>query len=281
MRKKLLSATALALAFCLAVLPVAYADSNSCNTAKELLMNCLTGQCDLTEEADILDNLTSLTGNKIDIEALRDDLSSVKNSDKSSLSDLFTKLLGTAPKADPVEAQDTPDTGVANKPETTAENNEVAKDDGLQATPDAADDEEDSNKTTGGDVASASQLEQSMVAMVNEERAKVGKAPLKIDATLTKYARQHSQDMAENNYFSHTSPNSGTFQERVKAANLNVRGTAENIARYSSVEKAHVGLMTSDGHRKNIMGNFTHIGIGIVWDSDKSAYCITQWFGID
>ncbi len=114
--------------------------------------------------------------------------------------------------------------------------------------------------------------------MVNEERAKEGKPALKIDAGLTKYARLHSQDMADNNFFSHTSPTKGSFNERIKNSGISYRSAGENIARYGSVAKAHVGLMNSEGHRKNIMGNFTHVGIGIVWDNDKNAYCITQWF---
>jgi uncharacterized protein YkwD len=37
--------------------------------------------------------------------------------------------------------------------------------------------------------------------------------------------------------------------------------------------------MNSPGHRANILSkSFTHVGIGIVWDNDRNAYAITQWF---
>lgn len=129
------------------------------------------------------------------------------------------------------------------------------------------------------DVTYASSLEKDMVAMVNKDRANNNLSPLKIDAGLTTNARSHSADMAKNNFFSHTSPTNGSFSERVKASGLNYASMGENLARYNSVVKAQAGLMSSDGHRANILGKtFTHIGIGIVWDEDMGAYCITQWF---
>ncbi len=125
----------------------------------------------------------------------------------------------------------------------------------------------------------ASELEQQMVNMVNKDRAAAGLAALKISSALTTNARLHSQDMAKNNFFSHTSPTRGSFSQRVQSSGIKYSAAGENIARYNSVSKAQAGLMNSDGHRANILSKtYTHIGIGIVWDNDKGAYCITQWF---
>lgn len=125
----------------------------------------------------------------------------------------------------------------------------------------------------------ASDLEKQMVAMVNQERQAAGLPALIIDQGLTASARAHSADMAKNNYFSHTSPTYGSFSQRLKASGISYMSGGENIARYNNVSKAHAGLMNSEGHRANIMNsNYTHIGIGIVWDEDMNAYCITQWF---
>ena len=132
---------------------------------------------------------------------------------------------------------------------------------------------------TDDNVTGVSSIEQKMVAMVNEDRAAAGLPALKIDTGLTKYARLHSQDMSANNFFSHTSPSNGSFSERLRNSNLGFMGAGENIALYGSVEKAQAGLMASDGHRANILGNYTHVGIGIVYNEAKGAYYITQWFG--
>lgn len=128
------------------------------------------------------------------------------------------------------------------------------------------------NPSTSGHQLSAS--EQKMVDLVNQERAKAGVAALKIDPELSRVARIKSQDMKDNNYFSHTSPTYGSPFDMMKSFGIKYRAAGENIAKHGSVDSAHVGLMNSEGHRKNILNpNFTHIGIGIV---DNRYY--TQMF---
>lgn len=107
--------------------------------------------------------------------------------------------------------------------------------------------------------------EQRMVNLVNSERQKAGLAPLKVDLDLSRVARIKSQDMRDNNYFSHTSPTYGSPFDMMRSFGISYRTAGENIALHGSVESAHNGLMNSDGHRANILSpNFTHIGIGIV-----------------
>ena len=121
--------------------------------------------------------------------------------------------------------------------------------------------------------------ESKMINLVNQERTNAGLNALVFDSTLRVPALKHSTDMSANNFFSHTSPTNGTFSERLKASGAKYTSAGENLAMYGSVEKAHVGLMNSPGHRANIMNtNYTRIGIGIVYNQSKGAYYITQWF---
>ena len=114
-----------------------------------------------------------------------------------------------------------------------------------------------------------------MLSLVNQERTAAGLPALQMDAALLAEARKHSQDMAQNGFFSHTSPNRGSFSQRLKASGIANRGAGENIAKYGSIEKAHAGLMASEGHRANIMNaNYTRAGIGIV--EVNGTYYITQ-----
>ena len=116
-----------------------------------------------------------------------------------------------------------------------------------------------------------------LFAYINEERTAAGLPALAYDAGLAAGALAHSRDMAQNGFFSHTSPTRGSFSARLSAAGLHTRGAAENIARYGSMEKAHAALMVSEGHRANILSaGFTHVGLGIV--RTGNAYYITQWF---
>ena len=118
-----------------------------------------------------------------------------------------------------------------------------------------------------------------MISLVNEDRAANGLPALRFDAGLRAGALKHSQDMSASNYFSHTSPNYGSFSARIQASGVSYRTAGENIALYNNVEKAQAALMNSEGHRANILNSsFTRIGIGIVWNESKGAYYITQWF---
>ena len=121
--------------------------------------------------------------------------------------------------------------------------------------------------------------EQKMINLVNQERTKAGLAALVYDSTLRAPALKHSQDMSQNNFFSHTSPTYGSFSQRLKDSGVKYSTAGENLAMYGSVEAAHTGLMNSEGHRANIMNtNYTRIGIGIVFNQSRGTYYITQWF---
>lgn len=106
--------------------------------------------------------------------------------------------------------------------------------------------------------------EQEMLRLVNEARTQNNVAPLAIDMELTEVARLKSQDMIDNNYFSHNSPTYGSPFDMMNDFGIEYVHAGENIAGNQNVQSAHDALMKSPGHRENILNpNFTHIGIGI------------------
>ncbi|MGI6493173.1 MAG: CAP domain-containing protein [Pelotomaculum sp.] len=117
-----------------------------------------------------------------------------------------------------------------------------------------------------------------LLELVNQERVKAGLPILTVDQQLTKLARLKSQDMVQNNYFSHTSPTYGSpyNMERKAGYSARVMG-AENIAKAATTERAHQLFIGSAGHKANIL-NPLHdaIGIGIVKTS--SGVTVTQLF---
>ena len=134
------------------------------------------------------------------------------------------------------------------------------------------------SSTTPDAPTTISSYAQTMLRLVNEEREANGLSKLTWNAELAKVAQAKAQDMVDNNYFSHTSPTYGSPFDMMKSFGIKYRYAAENIAKNSSVEKAHVALMNSEGHRKNILNaNYTGIGIGIVKTSSNS-YTIVQMF---
>ena len=133
----------------------------------------------------------------------------------------------------------------------------------------------DQNKNEAENLTS---LERRMVNLVNNEREKNNLNPLKIDRELTNVARIKAQDMVDNNYFSHYSPNYGSPFDMMDEFGIEYLKAAENIAANTSVTKAHSSLMNSSGHRANILNpDFSHIGIGIK-PSEKYGYIFVQMF---
>lgn len=120
--------------------------------------------------------------------------------------------------------------------------------------------------------------EKQMLDMVNNERQKRGLAPLKIDMELVELARKKSQDMIDNNYFSHTSPTYGSPFSMLRNAGVSYTTAGENLAGGRTVSRAHTNLMNSSGHRKNILNSkYTHVGIGII-DGGPYGKMFTQLF---
>ena len=108
--------------------------------------------------------------------------------------------------------------------------------------------------------------EQQVLELVNQERAVRGLNLLAADELLTSAARGHSQDMSQNNYFSHTSPAGTSPGQRITASGYPSGAWGENIASgYPSATSVMNGWMNSTGHRDNILrASFCDIGIGYV-----------------
>ena len=122
------------------------------------------------------------------------------------------------------------------------------------------------------------ELEEEMLALLNEERKKEGLNPLKMDKELTEVARRHSQDMFARGYFSHVTPDGKDPFDRIRKAKVRFITAGENLALAQTLSIAHQGLMKSPGHRANILRpQFGRVGIGIL-DGGMYGYMITQNF---
>ncbi|MDD2446148.1 MAG: CAP domain-containing protein, partial [Tissierellia bacterium] len=106
--------------------------------------------------------------------------------------------------------------------------------------------------------------EAEVVRLVNIERQKAGLQPLKASAELSNVARLKSKDMADKNYFSHTSPTYGSPFDMMKQFGINYRTAGENIAKgYLNPTSVMNGWMNSSGHKANILNSsFGTIGVG-------------------
>jgi uncharacterized protein YkwD len=122
-----------------------------------------------------------------------------------------------------------------------------------------------------------SMMENEVVDLANEERAKAGCQPLTKDPRLAQAAEAHSKDMAERDYLDHTTPEGLTFRDRIRNAGFTNPGVGENIAR-GPLNAAQVmrSWMASPDHRVNILDcDFSVIGVGL----DRNGMYWAQDFG--
>src|SRR4030042_3577049 len=109
------------------------------------------------------------------------------------------------------------------------------------------------------------QTEKDMFKLLNDERRKRGIKELSLRDELVPVARAHAVDMWERSYFGHVSPDGEDVTVRLNLVKIPFKLVGENLALAPTVQTAHVGLMNSEGHRKNILDpEFKRIGIGVV-----------------
>ncbi|WP_416143936.1 CAP-associated domain-containing protein [Planococcus koreensis] len=103
---------------------------------------------------------------------------------------------------------------------------------------------------------------------------------LKWDEATKETARKHSEDMADNKYFSHTNLEGKSPFDRMGDDGITFFVAGENLAygQYSSIF-AHEGLMNSLGHRENIVKrDFGYLGVGAAFNSDNQPYFTANFF---
>ena len=130
--------------------------------------------------------------------------------------------------------------------------------------------------------------EKRMLDLHNQTRASAGLRQLCVHPALQKAAEAHSQDMIDEDYFSHTSQDGTTFAQRIKLQGYNYRAAGENLAWGSgslgAPDNIFKNWMNSSGHKANILSNsFREVGIGAVTGTYKSYSNATMWtadFGV-
>lgn len=111
------------------------------------------------------------------------------------------------------------------------------------------------------------------LALINASRRAYGFAPLRLDAALSGVAQAHATDQVVNNYFSHTSLNGMTPEDRMHAAGIVFSHSGENQCYdYGSITSAlawcHSVMMAEPypgywNHIGNILNPaFTRVGFG-------------------
>jgi len=123
-------------------------------------------------------------------------------------------------------------------------------------------------------------FEYQLFDLTNADRAKHQLSILQWDERVKETARDHSMDMAKNNYFSHTNLKGLSPFKRMENDGIAYSFAGENLAsgQFSSIF-AHEGLMNSLGHRENILRpEYQFLGVGVAFNSKFQPYYTENFF---
>lgn len=117
-------------------------------------------------------------------------------------------------------------------------------------------------------------IENQVIQLTNQQRAKYGLKALTLNWELSRVARYKAMDMRDNHYFSHTSPTYGDPFTMMKNFGISYRSAGENIAGGQATPQLVVqAWMNSSGHRANILNTgYTQIGVGYAKGGSYNYY---------
>jgi len=107
---------------------------------------------------------------------------------------------------------------------------------------------------------------QKVFDQTNNERTKLGLAPLKYNSVLSDSASKKAKDMFADNYWAHTAPDGMTPWDFLKSVGYKYSVAGENLARdFYDTESLLKAWMNSPTHKANIIHpKYQEIGIGVV-----------------
>lgn len=104
-----------------------------------------------------------------------------------------------------------------------------------------------------------------LILLTNKEREKDGVTPLILNAQLSEAALKKAENMFEQNYWAHNSPDGKTPWIFIKSAGYNYTYAGENLAKgFSDSKEVIDAWMASPQHRTNILSrNYRDVGFAV------------------
>lgn len=119
------------------------------------------------------------------------------------------------------------------------------------------------------------EVEQNVLATVNEYRVSSGLNALKFDDVAYRYANEHTDYMIAKGEINH---DNFTARASALASDVEVELVAENVAKdYTTATEVFQGWLESTNHRRTMEGDFRHTAVSVKKDSDGKLY-FTQIF---
>lgn len=122
-----------------------------------------------------------------------------------------------------------------------------------------------------------------VIERANAARTTAGLPALTQDKRLALAAQKKAEDMADQGYFSHTSPSGQTALDLIRNTDYPVHYAAENLAvHFVKADEVQQGWMNSPTHRLNILDErYQDIGVGIangMFEQQETTF-VVEMFG--
>lgn len=125
-----------------------------------------------------------------------------------------------------------------------------------------------------------SAAESDVYTIINQKRQANGCPPVQPSDELAKAAQDHSRDMADNNYFSHTGSDGSSFVDRARRAGYKNQPSGEIIAAgYGGAAATVDGWMNSAGHRGIIL-NCANVDLGVGMRENPNSQYRYYWTAV-
>ena len=118
-----------------------------------------------------------------------------------------------------------------------------------------------------------------MFGLINIERINEDLDPLQFNQEFSNVAKNYALKMYSEGFWCHQDPTNG-YQaiDRLNEIGFRISDVGENLAISSTIYSAHESLMTSESHKKTILGiEFRRVGVGVV--SGPTGLMVVQIFG--
>lgn len=115
-----------------------------------------------------------------------------------------------------------------------------------------------------------------MLALTNQDRVRHERRSLEFAERLARYAKRHSQEMADAGRLFHST--AGELREALEGYEWSLGG--ENIGVGGSLEVLEEAFMSSLPHRENILRRiYDHAAVGVVRDDDERLWVTVIFYG--
>lgn len=125
-----------------------------------------------------------------------------------------------------------------------------------------------------------------MLQSINTRRSQAGLAQFELDDRLVQLSRIRSEDMAANNYFSHTAPDGSSARDLMIASKIGPGLMGEILGRNNSADSSQSvasvvdAFMNSPSHKDAMMNpRFSLAGVGTAYGADNLKYYTVLFFG--